>query len=131
MGFFLWKQNFLNAAANLDEAKKQYAMALQTKDPVAHYKAALEELDAATARDPNLFQAYAIKGLIYRNLEDFEQAIQNFEIAKLGNFGGMARWVPVVMDLTHGDIFHLNAVESIQAGEGNCKGISGNGATIF
>lgn len=105
------------AAPHLDEAKRQYEMALRSENPLPHYKAALEELDAAINRDNNQLQAYALKGLIYRNIEDFERATQNLEIAKQGSFGGGQQWVPVVINLTYGDIFHARATTAIRSGD--------------
>lgn len=104
-------------ASHLDSAKKEYALALSSDDPYAHYNAALEELDAAIVRDPTLLQAYAIKGLIYRQLEDFEQATENLDIAKQGSYEGQLQWVPIVINLTYGEIFHRQAGEAIQADE--------------
>lgn len=105
------------AVSRLDEAKRQYTLALHTDDPLPHYKAALEELDAAIARDPGFYQAYAIKGLIYRNLEDYERATDNLEIAKQGTYAGELQWVPVIINLTYGEIFHQQAGEAIRAGD--------------
>jgi len=105
------------AASSLGGAKSQYMMALRSDNPLPHYKAALEELDAAIARDPNFMQAYAIRGLIYRNLEDFDRAKENLEIAEQGSFGDQLQWVPVVINLTYGDIFHLQAGDTIRAGD--------------
>jgi tetratricopeptide (TPR) repeat protein len=104
------------AAPQLDEAKRQYEMALVSDNPLPHYKAALESLDAAITRDPNQLQAYAIKGLIYRNLEDYDRATENLEIAKQGSFSAQLQWVPVVTNLTYGDIFHAKATTAIRAG---------------
>jgi tetratricopeptide (TPR) repeat protein len=104
-------------ASHLNEAKNQYLIALRSADPLPHYKAALEELDAAIARDENLLQAYAIKGLIYRNLEDFERATENLEIAKQGSYAGQLQWVPIVINLTYGEIFHHQAGAAIRAGD--------------
>ena len=59
-------------ASSLDQAKLQYEKALLAEYPLPYYKAALEELEAVLSRDPNNYQAYAIKGIIYRNLQDFE-----------------------------------------------------------
>jgi tetratricopeptide (TPR) repeat protein len=105
------------AVSRLDEAKRQYTLALQSDAPLPHYKAALEELNAAIARDPGFYQAYAIKGLIYRNLEDYEQATENLDIAKQGSYGEQLQWVPVIINLTYGEIFHLQAGEAIRAGD--------------
>lgn len=104
------------AASRLDEAKRQYMLAASAENPVEHYKASLEELDAAIKRDPSNFQAYALKGLIYRNLEDFESAKENLKIAEQGSYEGQLQWVPVVINLTYGDIFHRQAGDAIRAG---------------
>lgn len=104
-------------ATQLNEAKMQYELALLSDNPLSHYKAALEALEEVIDRDPNQFQAYAIKGLIYRNLEDFERATENLEIAKQGTFGGKLQWVPMVMNLTYGDIFHVRASTAIRSGD--------------
>jgi len=104
-------------APHLDEAKRQYTMALHSNDPLPHYKAALEELDTALQRDATLAQAYAIKGLIYRNLDDFERATENLELAKQGSYEGQLRWVPTLINLTYGDVFHRQAGDAIRAGE--------------
>jgi hypothetical protein len=103
-------------ASHLDSAKKEYSLALSSGDP-AHYNAALDELDAAIARDPTLLQAYAIKGLIYRQREDFEQATKNLDIAKQGSYEGPLQWVPIVINLTYGEIFHRQAGEASRAGD--------------
>lgn len=105
------------AASHLDEAKRQYELALQSESPLPYYKAALEELDTVIARDNTQYQAYALKGLIYRNLEDFELATRNLEIAKKGNFEGMQSWVPLMVNVTYGDIFHARATNAIRSGE--------------
>jgi len=104
-------------ASNLDMAKQQYELAMQAEYPLPYYKAALEELDAVLARDPANYQAYAMKGLIYRYLEDYGQATKNLEIAKQGSFGAREQWVPTVVNLTYGEIFHARAGEAIRAGE--------------
>ncbi len=104
-------------APHLDEAKRQYEMALISQNPLPYYKAALEELDAAIKRDNNQLQAYALKGLIYRNLEDFELATKNLEIAKQGTFSGTLQWIPVVINLTYGDIFHARAGAAMRSGD--------------
>ena len=104
-------------ASNLDEAKRQYEIALSSENPLPYYKAALEELDTVIARDEGQWQAYAIRGLIYRNLEDFERATENLEVAKQGSFGESQQWVPIVVNLTYGDIFHARATSAIRAGE--------------
>lgn len=105
------------AASHLDEAKQQYELALQAESPLPHYKAALEELDAVIARDNTQYQAYALKGLIYRNLEDFERATENLEIAKKGSFEGTQSWVPLMVNLTYGDIFHAQATNAIRSND--------------
>lgn len=105
------------AASHLDEAKRQYEMALRSENPLPHYKAALEELDSVLARDTAQYQAYALKGLIYRNLEDFERATENLEIAKQGSYGGTQNWVPLMINLTYGDIFHARATNAIRSGD--------------
>lgn len=105
------------AASSLDEAKNQYSLALRAENPIPHYKAALEEIDAVLARDPNALQAYAIKGLIYRNLEDFERATEYLEIAKQGSYSGELEWVPAIINLTYGDIFHRQAGDAIRASD--------------
>ena len=104
------------ATSHLNEAKRQYEIALRSENPLPYYKAALEEADAVIARDPNQYQAYAIKGLIYRNLEDYDLATENLEIAKQGIFGGQQEWVPIVINLTYGDIFHAQASNAIREG---------------
>ncbi len=104
-------------ASDLNEAKQQYEMALQAEYPLPHYKAALEELDTALNRDATNAQAYAIKGLIYRNLEDYEQATKNLEIAKQGSYGTQQQWVPLLVNLTYGDIFHAQASNAIRSGD--------------
>ena len=104
------------AASDLDEAKRQYEMALRAEYPLSHYKAALEELDAVLARDATYAQAYAIKGLIYRNLEDYDQATENLEIAKQGIYGSQQQWVPLLVNLTYGDVFHAQASNAIRSG---------------
>jgi len=103
-------------ASHLDEAKRQYMLALRSED-FSQYTAALEELNAAIDRDPNAFQAYAIRGRIYVQLGNFEQATQDLEKAKQGSFEGKLQWVPVVINLTYGDIFHGRAVDAIRAGD--------------
>ncbi|MBD3309400.1 hypothetical protein GF339_23585 [candidate division KSB3 bacterium] len=105
------------AASHLNQAKQQYELAQLADNPLPYYKAALEELDDVLAREENQWQAYALKGLIYRQLEDYEQATQHLEIAKQGTFGGQQQWVPVVINLTYGDIFHAQATEAIRSGE--------------
>ena len=105
------------ATSSLDLAKKQYEMAQIAEYPLPYYKAALEELDAVIERDPNYYQAYAIKGLIYRNLEDFEQATENLELAKQGSYGAKQEWVPIVVNLTYGDIFHARASNAARSGD--------------
>ncbi|PID55679.1 hypothetical protein CSB45_14870 [candidate division KSB3 bacterium] len=105
------------AASNLNMAKKQYELAQIAEYPLPYYKAALEELDAVIARDPNYYQAYAIKGLIYRNLEDFERATENLELAKQGSYGAIQEWVPIVVNLTYGDIFHARASNAARSGD--------------
>lgn len=105
------------AASHLDEAKRQYELALRSDNPLPYYKAALEELDSVLARDTTQYQAYALKGLIYRNLEDFERATQNLEIAKQGSFGGSQNWVPLMINLTYGDIFHARAANAIRSSD--------------
>ncbi|MCP4400657.1 MAG: hypothetical protein GY801_25570 [bacterium] len=105
------------ATSSLDMAKKQYEIAQIAEYPLPYYKAALEELDAVIARDPNYSQAYAIKGLIYRNLEDFEQATENLELAKQGSYGARQEWVPIVVNLTYGDIFHARASNASRSGD--------------
>ena len=105
------------ATSHLNEAKRQYEIALRSANPLPHYKAALEEADAVIARDPSQYQAYAIKGLIYRNLEDYEQATENLEIAKQGSFGVQQEWVPIVINLTYGDVFHAQAAMAIREGD--------------
>jgi tetratricopeptide (TPR) repeat protein len=119
LGFLLVMIFLISActAPHLNEAKKQYELALMSDSPLQHYQAALEELDSALERDQNLFQAYAIKGLIYRNLEDYERATENLEIAKQGSFSGQLQWVPVVMNLTYGDICHAQATTAIRSGD--------------
>ena len=106
------------AASRLDEAKKQYALALATRaeTSLSHYKAALEELDAAIAREPNLWQAYALRGLIHANLDDSDNAITDLDLAQQGSFEGKLQWVPLVMNLTYGDIFHRRAGAAIRDG---------------
>jgi len=104
------------AVSDLDEAKRQYEMALRAEYPLPHYKAALEELDAVLSRDANHAQAYAIKGLIYRNLEDYDQATKNLEIAKQGSYGSRQQWVPLLVNLTYGDVFHAQASNAIRSG---------------
>lgn len=101
------------AASRLDEAKRQFTLGTLSADPLPYYKAALEELDAVIARDPGAFQAYAIKGIIYRNLDDFEQATENLKIAERGSYEGQLRWVPMIINLTYGDIFHAQAADAI------------------
>lgn len=105
------------AASRLDVAKQQYIQAIQAEDPLPHYKAALEELDATLARDPNFYQAYALKGLIYRNLEDFENASKYLKLAENGSYEGDLQWVPAIMNLTYGDIFHRQAGDAFRAGD--------------
>lgn len=105
------------AASRLDVAKQQYILALQAENPLPHYKAALEELDASLARDPNFYQAYALKGLIYRNLEDFENAKKFLQLAEDGTYGGNLQWVPGIINLTYGDIFHRQAGDALRAGD--------------
>ena len=105
------------ATSSLDVAKQQYEMALRAENPVPHYKAALEELDAVLIRDPNYAQAYAIKGLIYRNLDDYERATKNLDIAKQGSYGAKQQWVPIIINLTYGDIFHAKASNAIREGD--------------
>ena len=105
------------ATSSLDMAKKQYEMAQIAEYPLPYYKASLEELDAVLDRDPNYSQAYAIKGLIYRNLEDFEQATENLELAKQGSYGAKQEWVPIVVNLTYGDIFHARASNASRSGD--------------
>ncbi len=105
------------AAPHLNQAKTQYEMALVSDNPLPHYRAALEELDKLISRDPNQFQAYAIKGLIYRNLEDYERATENLDKAKQGMYEGKLQWVPVVMNITYGDIFHARATTVIRSGK--------------
>ncbi|MDY0094879.1 MAG: hypothetical protein RBT80_19465 [Candidatus Vecturithrix sp.] len=105
------------AASHLDEAKRQYELAMISDSPLPYYKAALEELDAVIARDSTQYQAYALKGLIYRNLEDFERATENLEIAKKGSYGGTQSWVPMMMNVTYGDIFHARATEAIRSND--------------
>lgn len=104
-------------ASSLDQAKLQYEKALLAEYPLPYYKAALEELDAVLSRDPNNYQAYAIKGIIYRNLQDFEQASKNLDIAKQGTFGARELWVPTLVNLTYGDIFHGRASEAARSGD--------------
>lgn len=104
-------------ASHLDEAKRQYELALLAESPLPYYKAALEELDAVIARDSAQYQAYALKGLIYRNLEDFERATENLEIAKKGSFEGTQSWVPLMVNLTYGDIFHAQATNAIRSND--------------
>ncbi len=104
-------------ASNLDMAKQQYEMAMRAEYPLPYYKAALEELDSVLARDPGNYQAYAIKGLIYRYLDDYDQATSNLEIAKQGTFGARELWVPTVVNLTYGDIFHARASDAIRSGD--------------
>ncbi len=104
------------AVSDLDEAKRQYEMALRAEYPLPHYKAALEELDAVLSRDATHAQAYAIKGLIYRNLEDYDQATKNLEIAKQGSYGSRQQWVPLLVNLTYGDVFHAQASNAIRSG---------------
>lgn len=106
-------------ASNLDMAKQQYEMARMAEYPEPYYQAALEELDAVLARDQNNYQAYAIKGLIYSQLKDYEQATTNLEIAKQGTFGARELWVPIVVNLTYGDVFHAQASKAIQSGDWN------------
>lgn len=105
------------AASRLDSAKQQYILALQAENPLSHYKAALEELDATLARDPNFYQAYALKGLIYRNLEDFENASKFLKLAEAGSYEGELQWVPAIMNLTYGDIFHRQAGDAFRTGD--------------
>lgn len=105
------------AAASLDEAKRQYAMALQSNDPWSHYNAALEELNAAIARDPNFLQAYAIRGLIYTQYKEFDLATKDLKKAEQGSFGGKLQWVPAVINVTYGDIFHEQAGAATQVGD--------------
>lgn len=105
------------ATSRLDVAKQQYVLALQAENPVPNYKAALEELDAALARDSNFYQAYALKGLIYRNLEDFENASKFLKLAESGSYEGDLQWVPAIMNLTYGDIFHRQAGDSLRTGD--------------
>lgn len=105
------------AASNLDMAKQQYELAMQAEYPLPYYKAALEELDTVLARDPSNYQAYAMRGLIYRYLEDYDQATKNLEIAKQGSFGAREQWVPTVVNLTYGEIFHARASDAIRANE--------------
>ena len=105
------------AAAQLDSAKNQYEMALRASDPLPYYKAALEELEGVIKRDPSNYQAYAIRGLIYRQLEDYDQATENLEIAKQGTFTAGVQWVPLVINLTYGDVFHARAGNAIRAGD--------------
>jgi hypothetical protein len=105
------------AASQLDVAKQQYILAIQADDPFPYYKAALEDLDATLARDPNLYQAYALKGLIYRNLEDFENASKFLKLAENGSYEGNLQWVPAIMNLTYGDIFHRQAGDAFRAGD--------------
>jgi tetratricopeptide (TPR) repeat protein len=104
-------------AASLDEAKRQYAMALQSDNPWPHYNAALEELNAAIARDPNFLQAYAIRGLIYVQYKEFDLATNDLKKAEQGSFGGELQWVPVVINMTYGDIFHEQAGAATQVGD--------------
>ncbi len=119
LGFLLVMTFLISActAPHLNEAKRQYERALLSDNPLPHYQAALEELDSVLGRDQGQFQAYAIKGLIYRNLEDYERATENLEIAKQGSFSGQLQWVPVVMNLTYGDIFHAQATTAIRSGD--------------
>jgi hypothetical protein len=105
------------AASRLDGAKQQYVLAMQAENPLPHYKAAIEELDATLARDPNFYQAYALKGLIYRNLEDFENASKFLKLAESGSYEGNLQWVPAIMNLTYGDIFHRQAGDSLRSGD--------------
>jgi tetratricopeptide (TPR) repeat protein len=105
------------ATSSLDMAKKQYELAQIAEYPMPYYTAAIEELDAVIARDPNYSQAYAIKGLIYRNLEEFDKATENLELAKLGSYGAKQEWVPIVVNLTYGDIFHARAANAIRSGD--------------
>lgn len=105
------------AAARLDEAKRQYTMALQSTDPWPHYNAALEELNAAIARDPNFLEAYAIRGLIYTQFKEFDLATKDLKIAEQGSFEGNLQWVPVVINVTYGDIFHERAGTAMGVGD--------------
>ena len=120
------------AASHLDEAKRQYELALRSENPLPYYKAALEELDSVLARDNTQYQAYALKGLIYRNLEDFERATKNLEIAKQGTFGGTQNWVPLMINLTYGDIFHARATNAIRSSDWElARKLSRNSHRIF
>jgi tetratricopeptide (TPR) repeat protein len=104
------------AASRLDEAKRQFTLgtlSANVSDATPYYKAALEELDAVIARDPNEFQAYAIRGIIYRNLENFDEATANLKIAERGSYEGQLRWVPMMINLTYGDIFHGQAANAV------------------
>jgi len=103
------------AASRLDVAKQQFVLAVEAENPLPHYKAALEELDATLASDPNFYQAYALKGLIYRNLEDFENAGKFLKLAESGSYEGDLQWVPAIMNLTYGDIFHRKAGDSLRS----------------
>jgi tetratricopeptide (TPR) repeat protein len=100
---------------HLNEAKRQYEMALRAADPLPYYKAALEESDAVIQIDRKNHEAYSIKGLIYRNLQDFERAIENFEIVRILR-GGDIGWI-LINDLTYGDIFHFQAANAIRSGD--------------
>ncbi|MCP4284026.1 MAG: CHAT domain-containing protein [Gammaproteobacteria bacterium] len=113
------RRTVITATSNLsfDEATRQYEMALRSANPLPYYKAALEELDAALEHDPNLWQAYAIKGLIYRNLEDFDRALENFKIAEWGDSEEQLQWIPLVKYSTYGDILHRFAGDAFRAGD--------------
>lgn len=104
-------------ASRIDEGKRQYEIALQSDDPIPYYNAALEELDAVIKRDPGNYQAYALKGLIYRNLEEYDRAIENLDKAKQGSFTGAQEWVGIVMNLTYGDVFHVRAADALNSGD--------------
>jgi tetratricopeptide (TPR) repeat protein len=104
------------SAPRFDEAKRAYKLAVLSEDPLPYYKASLEELEAIIDHDPDNSEAYAIKGLIYRNFEDFENALNNFQKAMEGK-ERPAQLIELVLNLTQGDIAHSQASNAIRAGD--------------
>ena len=52
-----------------------------------------------------------------QELEDYDQATENLEIAKQGSYGSRQQWVPLLVNLTYGDVFHAQASNAIRSGD--------------